>query len=259
MTRLGRTGVASLAWLVAWSFLAVASLGRASEHQLPLSLFPPSAGHILGYDAFGRDLLTLTPLSSVYSMAFALLTVIASVTAGLLFGTSITVAPKPVRFALERVLDFFLAFPSLLLALTWSALHGPGWDTLLVSLALGTVPGFTRLVSVRAKELMAEEYVVAAQSLGAGTFRILSRHLAPGIFSLCAVKTPTIFAHALMAEATLSFLGVGAPIGRDTWGTLLAQGKDYLLEAPHIALAAGTPLILTILCLQLLSSRVTER
>jgi peptide/nickel transport system permease protein len=84
-------------------------------------------------------------------------------------------------------------------------------------------------------------------------------HLAPALLSLCAVKAPSLFAHALIAEASLSFIGIGAPTGQTTWGTLLAQGKDYLLEAPHITLAAGIPLILTTVSLQWWTDQNSDR
>lgn len=178
---------------------------------------------------------------------------------GILLGTAIALAPRPLRFLGLRGLEITLAFPSLLIALAWAAVRGPGWETLLVALAIGTLPSFTRLITARARELLQEDYVHAARALGAGPVRLVWSHLTPALLSLCSVKLPGLFAHALLAEATLSFLGVGAPIGRDTWGSLLAQGKDYLLEAPHIAFAAGIPLVMTVLSLQLLSENWTER
>ena len=164
------------------------------------------------------------------------------------------VASASARFASVRALETLLAFPALLFALAWAAVRGPGWDTLTISLLLGTVPPLTRLIYARTREILVEDYVTAAHSLGASPWRIAYRHLLPGVRSLCRVKAPGLFAYALMAEATLSFLGIGAPIGRDSWGTLLSQGKDYLIEAPHLAIGSGLPLVLTILSLQLLSS-----
>lgn len=164
-----------------------------------------------------------------------------------------SVAPPTLRYTLERALETLLAFPTLLFALSWAALRGPGWDTLAFALIVGTLPGFTRLVYARTRELLVEEYVLAARGLGASPWQLLKNHLAPPLASLCKVKVPNLFAHALLAEATLSFLGIGAPIGRDTWGALLLQGKDYLFEKPHIALGAGLPLALTVLSLQIMT------
>ena len=219
----------------------------------------PALPHPLGFDAFGRDLLLILLRASAVSVAFGALATVVACVLGIFLGSGIALAPKRIRFYSLRGLDLLMACPSILLALTWSAIRGPGWDTLLISLSLGTLPFMTRLLYFRTQELMNEDFILAAQGLGANSFRIMRHHLAPHLASLCWVKAPGLFAYAVLAEATLSFLGVGAPIGHDTWGALLAQGKDYLLEAPHISIAVGIPLVLTILSLQILSESKTEK
>ncbi|HTL12495.1 MAG TPA: ABC transporter permease subunit, partial [Bdellovibrionota bacterium] len=178
---------------------------------------------------------------------------------GCLAGGSLALAPRTLRETLARGLDFFLAFPSLILAFALAAVLGPGWGTLLLALASGALPPFVRLAYARAREVTHEEYVLAARSLGASTGHVLFRHVGPEILELCRVKLPNLFAHALLAEATLSFLGVGVPLGEDSWGTLLLQGKDFLVEAPHVALASGLPLVLTVAALQRLSQDRSPR
>jgi len=139
-----------------------------------------------------------------------------------------------------------------------AAIRGPGWGTLVIALAVGTLPGIMRFAEVRTREILAEEYILAAKSSGAGAARILKNHLWPILSRFFAVKAPGIFAGALLSEATLSYLGIGAPIGRESWGALLAQGKDYLLEAPLLAIVSGIPLLLSVLSLQLLSERAAK-
>lgn len=247
-------------WLLLWFLPAAVAAFSGSDHVLSRTLLAPSLwSHPLGFDAFGRDLLFTSLQASAVSAIFAVLAVIGSCVLGLTLGILGAMAPGRVRFLILRSLELTLAFPSLLIALAWAAIRGPGWDTLIVALAIGTVPSFTRLIYVRARELMTEDYVAAAQAIGAGPLRVARFHLLPALLSICSIKLPGLFAHALLAEATLSFLGVGAPLGRDTWGTLLAQGKDYLLEAPHLAVGAGLPLLLTVLSLQLLSESFTEK
>lgn len=226
-----------------------------AHHHLVRALQGAEFSHPLGFDAFGRDLLLTTLRASISSSFFAAFALVFSVGAGSLVGTAMAVAPPFVRFACLRALETLLAFPALLFALAWAAIRGPGWDTLAVSLALATLPSLTRLIYVRTRELMSEDYVLAARSLGAGPWRIMRYHLLPGVLGLSRVKAPNLFAAALMAEATLSFLGIGAPIGHDSWGSLLAQSKDYLIEAPHLAFGAGLPLVLTLLSLQALVNR----
>jgi peptide/nickel transport system permease protein len=257
-----KRGILSPLWLTLWFAPALvlvltqamgSSPGLASFH-LERTLQGPSLGphswHPLGFDAFGRDLLIITLHASVFSAVFAAGATLAACVLGMGCGTLMAVAPAPLRYGLARALETLLAFPSLLFALAWAAVRGPGWDTLAVALLLGSVPTLARLVYVRTREIMTEDYIEAARSLGASRWRIALKHLVPGVASLCRVKLPNLFAAALMAEATLSFLGIGAPIGRNTWGSLLAQGKDYLIEAPHIAIASGLPLVLTSLSLQ---------
>ena len=250
------------AWLILWFGIAVLSklfFHHSFDHSLSHTLEQSSATHLFGFDAFGRDLLATTLQASKLSAVIALLTTVLCGFFALSIGGFMAMAPENFRFIFQRVLEGFLAFPSLLLALSWSAIRGPGWDTLIVSLALGILPSFSRLVFVRAREILSEDYITAAHALGAGPLRIFFFHLTPALASLCAIKIPGLFAYALLAEATLSFLGVGAPIGHDTWGSLLAQGNDYLIEAPHLALGSGIPLVLTILSLQLISEAFASK
>ncbi len=256
-----RTPIAlATSWITFWATLAVIAVFTGTpEFNLSRTLGGPEWTHPLGFDAFGRDLFRGILRATASSAFFAGCATAFACVFGAILGTSIALAGRRTRYLALRSLDTLLAFPSLLLALGWAAARGPGWDTLLISLALGTLPGFTRLLYSRALELKAEEYVLAAEAIGASSWRILRVHLSPPLFSLCAIKAPGIFANALLAEATLSFLGVGAPIGSESWGGLLAQGADYLLEAPHLAVATGIPLIFTILSLQLLSEKRTTR
>lgn len=241
------------AWLAIWYGSALLFSGSNLSHHLEHALEHPSLTHPLGFDAFGRDLGIVVLQASATSSLFALGAVTLSTFCALVFGSLSSFAPGPIRFAFLRTLESLLAFPSLFFALAYAAVRGPGWDTLIVALLVGTLPSFTRLIYVRTRELLVEDYVTAARSLGASSWQLFKNHLSPFLISLCGVKFPNLFAHALLAEATLSFLGVGAPIGRDTWGSILFQGKDYLLEDPHIAFGAGIPLVLTVLFLQVLT------
>jgi peptide/nickel transport system permease protein len=246
-------------WLLFWGALALFAWKSSAAHHLARTLQGPELAHPLGFDAFGRDLLGIVLRGSLSSAAFGLLAVLASCVLGVALGASIAVAGARTQFVALRVLDLLLAFPTLLIALGWAAVWGPGWDTLLLALAIGILPSFTRLIYVRSRELLTTEYLLASRALGASSLELVIRHLLPALLSLCSIKLPALFAHALLAEATLSFLGVGAPIGHDTWGSLLAQSRDYLLEAPHLAIGTGIPLVLTVLALQLISEQVTEK
>jgi len=246
-------------WLTTWFSAAICTyIFYQPSHQLAYTLYLPELFHPLGFDSFGRDLLLLTLQASFLSASFALSICLLSCISGMTLGTMICFFPKKIQFLCLRAIEFMLSFPSLLLALAWAAIFGPGWSTLFFALAIGTIPSFVRLCYLRSQEVMAEEFVLASTSMGASPISILSKHLLPTVFRLCSIKIPNLFAHALLAEATLSFLGVGAPVGRDTWGSLLAQGQDYLIEAPHIAFGVGIPLVITIISLQKLSETMSE-
>ncbi|MGK5089493.1 ABC transporter permease subunit [Bdellovibrionota bacterium FG-2] len=246
-------------WLVMWFGAAILAKLPFSgnpadlEFNLNQALALPALTHPLGFDAFGRDLLQLSLHASATSALFALLTTFIALAGGIIFGAAGALLPYTMKQFARKTLDFFLGFPSLLFALAWAAIRGPGWSTLIFALLLGSLPPVSRLLLLRCEELLQEEFVTAAQSVGASRLRILHTHLLPFLMSLCSLKAPNLFAHALMAEATLSFLGIGAPIGKDTWGALLIQGKDYLLEAPHLVIGAGVPLLLTVLSLLIIS------
>ena len=242
----------SLAWLSLWALCsAIAWITTSTDHQLALALSPY-------HDVFGRNLFLLVPRAALLSMGFAGTAVFLSTVGALIFGSSLALLKEPTRSWGVGALELLLAFPGLLLALAWAAVRGPGWSTLLASLLLGTLPGLARLVQVRAVELASQPFVESAQALGASPPHIGARHFFPHLVSWISVRLPSSFAHALLAEATLSFLGVGVPLGSVSWGSLLAQGRDYLLEAPHIALTAGIPLLLTVMALQNLSLRLAR-
>ncbi len=242
-----------------WIFFSFWAFSKSEVYQLEKSLGGISFSHPFGFDTFGRDVVRLVFRSSALSAFFAALTVISSTFLSILLGNTIALSTPRIRFAMLRGLESFLAFPSLLFALAWAALRGPGWDTLLFALLMGSVPSFVRLIYARSQELLEEPFIEAAKSSGAGRWRIMIKHLIPFQLSLCRVKAPGLFAHALMAEATLTFLGVGAPIGSDTWGSLLIQGKTYLIEAPHIAIGTGIPLLILIMAFQSFSDEISKK
>ena len=255
---------ASRIWIVFWllsnfSVLILCKMGvLTTDISLQNTLSLPSILHPFGFDSFGRDLFLLCLKSSGVSVCFAICAVFCASVLSLTYGVALALSPEWLRFTGQRVLEFLLAFPSVLLALAYAAIWGPGWDTLLVSLFLGIFPSLSRLVFVRSRDLMGEDYVKASFAFGGRSFWIARIHCMPALLSLMAVKFPNLFAHALLAEATLSFLGVGAPIGSDTWGSLLALGSAYPVEAPHITMATVVPLVLTLLAFQILSERKTD-
>ncbi len=225
------------------------------DFNLPLALATPGPGHWLGCDAFGRELAQLTLYAAFNSLSFVVLAISLSVFLALLVAGITLSLSQSVQDTTLRLLDFFLAFPSLLLALSLASLWGPGETTLLASLTIGVLPSLSRLLLIRGREHRLLSHYEAAHALGASRWHLARFYDLPELFQLVRLKLPGFFSHAILAEASLSFLGVGAPVGQETWGSLLAQGKDYLIEAPQIAFVSGLPLFASVLILQIWSDR----
>ena len=250
-----KTVVAASLWLTGWMICSIwATLFTSSDFQLSHALLSPQLTweNWTGHDAFGRNVLHSVLRGSFISLSFAFTAVLISISCSTLFGISTVFSPDWLQRTAKIILEFFIGIPGLVLALAVAAVNGPGWSTLLLALILGVLPSLARLVQSRTRELIMEGYTQAARALGASKVHITRRHLLRSIAPLIAAKLPQVFAHCLLAEATLTFLGVGAPLGNETWGSLLAQGRDYLLEAPQIAWFAGLPLTLTLLSVQTL-------
>lgn len=252
----------SVAWLTLWFSASVFMSFQNLPYQLDHSLMGASLFHPFGFDVFGRDFLSVVLMASFKSLSFAFLIVLVSFLLGTSIGMMTSLLPKVIQAASLWLLELFLAFPSLLFSLGFATFNisrgGSGWETLIFSLLVGTLPSMIRMSFVFSRELLSKDFIKASQSLGAKPHRMMVMHLAPAVISFCAVKIPNMFAHALIIEATINFLGIGSPIGHDTWGTLMSHGKDYLIEMPLLALGAGLPLVFTILSLQTLSNHLVR-
>ncbi len=204
-----------------------------------------------GYDAFGRNLAALTASAGGTSIGIALLLAAVAIAVAFSLCSLIEFSSRP---AIGRLLDPILlgasAFPSVLFALGWAAYRGPGWGTLSAALLFSVVPDLTRLLILRTREIKREPFLEAAIALGATPLWVSFKHVSPHLIPLVRAKLPGLLSRLILGEATLSFLGVGAPIGQDTWGMLLLQSRDYLIEAPMIAIMSGVPLALLVLTLQ---------
>ncbi len=243
-------------WLGSWfgSALLWRILGPTPEFNIPRALAAPSFFTLpLGADTYGRNLLELLLTASLMSFGFAAVCVGTSVCVALAVSSVAPHLPRWTEHALDSVLQFLLAFPSILFAFTVAGILGPGRLTIFVALVLGATPGLTRILWARAREISQQEFIWAARSLGASPLRLALRHMMPHLASLARLKLPSSLSHALVAEASLSFLGLGFPVGEESWGSLLAQARDYLIEAPHISVATGIPLVITLLALDAVS------
>ena len=245
--------------MLIWIFPALYFANHDVPIQLDLALSTPSRHHPWGCEAFGRDVLMATLAGAGSSLLFAALATLLSATLAILFVASAKTWSHQAGDFLDRAIDFVLSFPTLLVSLAIVAFLKPSPATLIFALVLGSSPSLARLLSARADEVLAEAFVEAARGLGGHPLHIARRHLAPHLSGLVAIKIPAMLAGAILAEASLSFLGVGLPQGEPSWGALLLNAKDYLIEAPHLMFFTGLPLFITILILQLWGEALTRR
>jgi peptide/nickel transport system permease protein len=220
-------------------------------------LSQPSAEHLLGTDELGRDLFTRIAFGGRYSLSIALLTALGAMAAGTLFGL-IAGFFRPLDAPVMRVVDAMMSFPDILLAIALVGILGPSMLNVVLALVLVYTPRVARVV--RASTLVVREllFVEAARALGISTLRILWRHVLPNLMSPILVQASFIFAYAILAEAALSFLGVGVPPEIPTWGTMVAGSQQYAHQALWIVLFPGLAIIITALSLQLVGDGIRD-
>lgn len=217
----------------------------------------PSAEHYLGTDELGRDLFSRIAFGGRYSLAIAALTAIGAIVGGTLLGLVAGFFRK-LDAPLMRVVDAMMSLPDILLAISLVAILGPSLLNVVLALVLVYTPRVARVV--RASTLVVREllFVEAARALGISTARILWRHILPNLVSPILVQASFIFAYAILAEAALSFLGVGVPPEIPTWGTMVAGSQQYAHQAIGVVLFPGLAIIVTALSLQLLGDGVRD-
>ncbi|WP_084318992.1 ABC transporter permease [Deferrisoma camini] len=248
-----------LALLVVGAVLAPV-LAPADPQAIDLdgTLEGPSRAHPLGQDRLGRDVLAGILYGGRVSLAVGFSVVGVSLVVGTGLGLWAGYRGGWVDEVLMRVVDILLAFPGILLAIALAGVLGPSLRNLIIALcAMGWV-GFARLVRGEVLSLREREFVTAARVLGAGPVRIALGHLLPNLVGVLAVQATFGLAGTILAESTLSFLGLG-PQDVPTWGGLLSQGVDYLLFAPHLALFPGLAILVAVLGINVLGDVLRDR
>jgi peptide/nickel transport system permease protein len=197
----------------------------------------PSAAHWAGTDELGRDTLSRLLWGARLSLAVSVTVVAASLALGLAVGGLAGYLGGWIDTALTTfAMNTFLALPGILLAIAFAAFLGPGFTNLVLALAIGGWAGYARLVRAQVMAVRDREYVDAARALGATGLRIFFRHLLPNIAQPILVQATIGMAGVILAEATLSFLGLGIPAPAPSWGSMLNDARSHLFDSPHLVL-----------------------
>jgi len=254
----------ALGFFVVGLLLASALVGPAvaphppAQQQLDAGLRGPSWEHPLGQDRLGRDQLSRLLVGARLSLLVGVAVVSVSLLVGLLVGGLAGLMGGWLDELLMRLTDVMLAFPGLLLAIAFTAVLGPGLDHVILALCLMGWVGYARLVRGQLLTLREQDYVVAARAIGVRWPRLLSRHLLPNMIAPLLVEASFGMAHAITAEAGLSFLGLGVQPPTPSWGAMLAEGRAYGLLAPHLTVVPGLAIMIVVLGLNLLGDGLRD-
>ncbi|HEY2169777.1 MAG TPA: ABC transporter permease [Candidatus Angelobacter sp.] len=219
-----------------------------SNIDLPSRLQPPSGAHWFGTDELGRDIFSRVIYGARISMLVGSSVVAGSLLLGLILGSIAGYyGGMADRFFNVIVMNAFLSFPGILLAIAFVAFLGPGTFNLILALCLGGWVGYARLVRAQVLAVKEKEFVEAARALGASDWRIVTRHILPNIIQPVIVQAAIGMAGAVLAEATMSFLGFGVPPPTASWGSMLNDGRTHLFDAPHLVLFPALAVMLAVL------------
>ena len=230
----------------------------ATEIDVPNKLALPSAAHWLGTDSLGRDIVSQLLVGARTSIAVGVVAVLIGLICGVALGCLAAARRGWVEEAVMRLSDFAFAFPALLSAIMLGAIYGPGIVTGIVAIGIFNIPVFARTARASANAVWAREYVLAARAAGAGPWRITFDHVLPNIASVLIVQATVQFATAILAEAALSYLGLGTQPPTPSWGRMLNEAQTQMFQAPQLAIWPGAAIALAVLGLNLIGDGLRD-
>ena len=220
-------------------------------------LLTPCRENLLGTDNFGRDILSRIIYGSRVSLMVGFSTVAFSLIIGVILGAFAAYYSK-LDNILMRIVDIIGGIPQMLLAIAIAATLGSGLRNMVIAVIISTVPGYARITRSSVLSIKESEYVEAAHSIGVNDFHIIIRHILPNALSPIVVQATLGVANAIMASATLSFMGLGIQPPSPEWGAMLSAGRNYLRDYPHMCLVPGTALLLVSYALNVLGDGLRD-
>lgn len=229
-----------------------------TAQDLAADLESPSIEHPLGRDKLGRDQLSRVIYGARVSLSVGLAAVVVSATLGVAVGATAGFAGGAVDFWIMRLVDVLLAFPGILLAIAMTATLGPGLANVVLALSLIGWTGYARLVRAEVIAVAARDHVEAARALGVPPLDLVVRHVIPLVTAPVLVQATFGMAGAIVAEASLSFLGLGVQPPTPSWGAMVNEGRTFLLVAPHLVVYPGIAIFVTVLGLNTLGDGLRD-
>lgn len=260
--RRNRGGVAALGFLLALVVVALIvpllPLHEVEEMDVEALTAPPGAKHPLGTDGFGRDILSRLLFAARVSLVVGTFSAGIAAVVGTSFGLVAGYVGGKFDSVMSRVADTILSFPVILLAIVLAGTLGPGLSNVVLALAVVFSPRFFRLTRGSTIALRSAEFVTAARAFGASDGRIMHRHLLPNVMAPLLIQFTVTYAYAILAEASLSFIGLGIQPPTPSWGTMLSEARSYLETASWFILSVGSMLALTVLALNILGDALRD-
>ena len=255
----------AVAGLVVMALLALSAIfaGIVAPYSpiqitMPERLQGPSLRHPLGTDDFGRDVLSRIIHGSRISLEVGAIAVGIAIAVGVVLGVGAGYLGGRADSIIMRTMDVLLAFPAILLAIGIMAILGPSTANVMIAIGIVYIPIFARVVRGSTLQVKAQEYVEAARAMGSSDPRIVARHILPGTIDTIIVQVSLSLAFAILAEAALSFLGLGTQPPTPSWGSMLSSGREWIERAPWLTLFPGLAIFITVLALNVIGDGLRD-
>jgi peptide/nickel transport system permease protein len=265
-SRLGQAGVVaflgSAAVLVTVAIITILAQEIWSrdpgQMRLRAQFRPPSVEHLMGTDELGRDVLIRVIYGARVSLGIAASAALVTAVVGAVAGFVAGFLGGALDTGISRFVDMLMAFPAVLLAIIMIAIMGGGIVNLVIAIMISSLPHFVRVARSTALSIRESDFILASVAIGAPVWWQMLKHVVPNGIPLVVVLATARMGTVILTESSLSFLGLGVPPGTPSWGAMISEGRNVLLEAPWVSLAPGTAIMLVVLCFNLLGDGLRD-